>query len=286
MYKFFLRFTFIYLGMMKVLFASFLCDEEIECPYFESRNGREINTLVLHYTAGNIQRALDYFTGKLNVEVSDHYMTDPLGKTYNLVNPSNIAFHAGKSYWDGFEDINPNSIGIENVNFGYWRDLLNERYNPQELNISWVNIGDHRWASYPQEQISALIPLAKSIVTKYGIRAKNVVGHSDIAPGRKEDPGPLFPWKLLAQEGVGAWPNKEIPLYRVQKPSDFSISWVQEHLSQYGYKVPKNGSFDEETQKVVKAFQMHFDPLTPNFGTIDQNLVDTLGYLVDQHCFE
>jgi N-acetylmuramoyl-L-alanine amidase len=286
MYKFFSKSLLIYLSMTTALFASsFKCDEEIACPYFRSRNGAEINTLVLHYTAGNTRRALDYFTGKLNVEVSAHYMTDPQGQTYQLVDPSNSAFHAGMSYWNGTENINDNSIGIENVNFGYWRDDLYQRYSPEELDIDVIDACQNRWVFYPQEQITSLISLAKFIVTEYGIQPKNVVGHSDIAPGRKQDPGPAFPWEQLAQEEIGAWPI-ERPLYNLQQPSDHSVPWVQEHLHMYGYNSPLNGSFDEQTQNTVKAFQMHFDPLTLNFGMIDQSLVDKLSRLVDQHCFE
>lgn len=286
MHKIFSKFLLLFLGTSNILCStSFECDNTVDCPYFRSRNGSEINTLVLHYTAGNTQRALDYFSGALNVEVSAHYMVDPQGMPYQLVDPQNSSFHAGVSYWNGYENINDNSIGIETVNFGYWRDDLKNKYSQQDLNIDWIESCNRKWACYPAEQINSLIPLVNFIVSEYNIQPRNIVGHSDIAPSRKQDPGPLFPWEELAQKGIGAWPNTEIPLYRVEKPSDLSVSWVQENLKNYGYSVPLNGSFDDETKKTVEAFQMHFDPSTQNFGQIDQNLIDRLSLLVDQYCF-
>lgn len=103
--------------------------------------------------------------------------------------------------------------------------------------------------------------LTKDIVERYGIDPTDVVAHSDIAPLRKSDPGPLFPWKRLAQLGVGAWPDDATVTKYIDgrnKQDSASVSIIQQALARYGYQIPQSGELDNETQQVIKAFQMHF----------------------------
>lgn len=105
--------------------------------------------------------------------------------------------------------------------------------------------------------------LTKDIVQRYNISPSDVVAHSDIAPLRKSDPGPLFPWKRLAEKGVGAWPDDATVAKYIggrDKKGAASVAVIQQALAAYGYKIPQNGQLDTETRQVIKAFQMHFRP--------------------------
>ena len=139
-----------------------------------------------------------------------------------------------------------------------------------------------QWHVFPPGQIDTLTVLSADIIGKYGIDPENVVGHSDVAPQRKVDPGPCFPWKELAQRGIGVWYSDSVDLTHSDKPTGISVPWMQQSLSQWGYAVPKNGMLDLETQNVVKAFQMHFRPEKYD-GTIDDETSDILDRLVCQH---
>ena len=211
-----------------------------------------IRFLIFHYTAVNNTTSLKLLTGQ---NVSAHYLISDkvdsrTGKPiiYRLVSEERRAWHAGLSNWNGRVNLNDSSVGIEIVNPGFTEDML----------------GQKTWYPYSQQQIKALTALAKEIIQRYDIKPENVLGHSDIAPLRKQDPGRLFPWKALAAQGVGAWPD---PL-QVQKylggrapnaPAD--VLNVQTLLRQYGYdRIPLNGVLDDETRKTVSAFQMHFRP--------------------------
>ncbi|MET0210038.1 MAG: N-acetylmuramoyl-L-alanine amidase, partial [Burkholderiaceae bacterium] len=145
--------------------------------------------LVLHYTVANTPSSIKILTEK---EVSSHYLLtdEATPKIYRLVDENRAAWHAGNSSWKNFTQLNNSSIGIEIVNAG-WKDTPTGRV----------------YAPFPQAQVDALIPLVKDIVQRHGIAPENVLGHSDIAPLRKQDPGPQFPWQRLAQEGLVLWPD-------------------------------------------------------------------------------
>jgi N-acetylmuramoyl-L-alanine amidase len=207
-----------------------------------------IRFLIFHYTAVDNATSLKLLTGQ---NVSAHYRVD--GRTripvvYGLVSEEKRAWHAGVSSWNGRVNLNDSSVGIEIVNPGFTEGML----------------GQKTWYPYPQKQINALKTLAREIIRRYGITPDNVLGHSDIAPLRKQDPGRLFPWKVLAAQGVGAWPD---PL-RVQKylagrapgtPTD--VLTLQSALRRYGYdRIPLSGVLNKDTRKTVSAFQMHFRP--------------------------
>lgn len=221
-------------------------DQSIQAPSFNHR----IRFLVLHYTGDDDARALYVLTGP---HVSVHYLVgsvppehDGLPVVRQLVPEHDRAWHAGASYWDGRSNLNDTSIGIEIVNRGPI-DSPDSR---------------QRWQPFGQAQISAVIALARDIIHRYHIQPANVVGHSDIAPERKIDPGPAFPWHELYRAGVGAWPDPEqVRHYRQQfatHPPD--IRTVQAKLAHYGYKQPITGLLDEHTRTVLRAFQMHFRP--------------------------
>jgi N-acetylmuramoyl-L-alanine amidase len=209
-----------------------------------------IRFLVMHYTEIDEQQSLNVLTKQ---QVSAHYVVPdhPAIKNgepviWQLVPESQRAWHAGTSSWQGTTELNAASIGIENVNLG-------PIDTPQ----------GRTWQPYPPEQVDAIIHLAKDIVTRYNIPPTRVVGHSDIAPQRKIDPGPLFPWKQLYDAGVGAWPDdatvtKELAGRNPHASTD--VQQLQQKLARYGYDVATDGVLDDKTRRVIAAFQMHFRP--------------------------
>lgn len=239
------------------------CSKEISCRGSEKNyvlderhssvaQNERIRFLIFHYTAVDNTTSLKLLTGQ---NVSAHYLISDCADSrthkpvvYRLVRENRRAWHAGLSNWNGRVNLNDASVGIEIVNPGFTEDML----------------GQKTWYPYPQPQINALTALAKEIIRRYGITPDNVLGHSDVAPLRKQDPGKLFPWQALAAQGVGAWPE---PL-RVQKylagrapDAPANILNVQALLKRYGYdQIPLSGVLDEKTRKTISAFQMHFRP--------------------------
>jgi N-acetylmuramoyl-L-alanine amidase len=203
-----------------------------------------IQFVVVHYTNASLERSLQLLT---HGEVSSHYLIgDDKGATiYKLMDENVRAWHAGESEWNGRTWLNSSSIGIEIVNPGF-----------EDTPAGRV------WYPYTEDQVKSLIVLLKDISKRHGIKPREIIGHSDIAPMRKLDPGPLFPWKRLAAEGLGIWPNEQLVarqqmLFAEQLPS---ISWFQAQLARLGYASPQTGELDVATQHVIAAFQMHFRP--------------------------
>ena len=203
-----------------------------------------VRDLVLHYTFLDSPNSIRVLTKQ---QVSSHYLLDDGEdfKIYRLVDESRRAYHAGQSSWKGNTGLNASSIGIEIVNLG-WRDSDQGRV----------------WPPYPQGQIDRLISLVKDIVKRHDITPDRVLAHSDIAPQRKQDPGPMFPWKQLADAGLVRWPDeKEVVLRRQgferQLPT---VAWFQKKLAEHGFAIAQNGEFDEAMRNVVAAFQMKYRP--------------------------
>ncbi|MEA9390620.1 N-acetylmuramoyl-L-alanine amidase [Acerihabitans sp. TG2] len=207
-----------------------------------------IQVLVIHYTAEDFVSSLNTLTAE---QVSAHYLI-PLAAdrhgvptVLRLVDESRRAWHAGESHWRGRDHINDTSIGIEIENAGYRRRLT----------------GFHA-APYPPAQISLLIALSKDIIARHHITPGNVVGHSDIAWRRKQDPGPLFPWQRLAEAGVGVWPDKQRVAYYLgvrQCGQWVPMDGILKRMARYGYDT--SGPLSEALQhQAVAAFQMHFRP--------------------------
>jgi N-acetylmuramoyl-L-alanine amidase len=217
-------------------------------PNHQPRTEQPVDILVLHYTELPLRESLDILSdGARKSRVSAHYVLDLDGTAYRLVPEDRTAWHAGQSYWRGREALNATSIGIEIVNLH----------------------GDTH--DYPAEQIAALIELCTAILARHpGIAPRNVVGHSDIAPQRKIDPGRRFPWKSLAAAGVGLWPRAG------GRPLDGDF---QKGLQRYGYAPP----VAVPPREIVKAFQRHFRParvdgmVDPETATLLAGLLDPLG---------
>jgi N-acetylmuramoyl-L-alanine amidase len=200
--------------------------------------------LVLHYTVANTPASIKILTQQ---QVSSHYLlTDEAQpKIYRLVDENRAAWHAGNSSWKNFTQLNNSSIGIEIVNAG-WKDTPQGRV----------------YAPFPQAQMDALLPLIKDIVARHGIAPENVLGHSDIAPLRKQDPGPQFPWQRLAQEGLVLWPDANRvaavrPAFDALLPD---VAWFQRKLATHGFGLVQSGMYDEATRTTLAAFQMKYRP--------------------------
>lgn len=209
-----------------------------------------ISSLIIHYTAEPLDKSLITLTLG---GVSAHYLipeSQIYGKRliFQLVEEKNRAYHAGVSYWKGRTNLNDTSIGVEIVNLGF---KINEK-------------GEKIWYPFSDYQMETVIQLTKNIVDKYKIYPTCVVGHADIAPGRKEDPGADFKWEKLFINGVGAWPDKktvEIKLMQlIDKNQLIPISEWQRNLRKYGYDVNLTNLLDDKTKDAVVAFQMHFRP--------------------------
>ena len=205
-----------------------------------------VQFLILHYTVADFEDSLDILTGTKR-GVSVHYLVseDPV-QVYQLVDESRLARHAGESYWNGMTTLNASSIGIEIVNPGY------------------VDTPEGRvYAPYPQAQIDTVIQLSKDIVARHGIAPGHVLGHADIAPGRKQDPGPMFPWKQLADAGLVPWLDADqvaarLAHYQTQPLPD--AAWFQQRLAKVGYRMPQTGEWDQTTHNVLSTFQMKYRP--------------------------
>jgi len=216
-------------------------------PNSAERTAGPVDILVLHYTELPLQESLDILSDdKREGRVSAHYVLDLDGTAYQLVPEERTAWHAGQSYWRGREALNATSIGIEIVN------LHGDRHD------------------YPVPQIAALIELCTGILKRHPqIEPRNVVGHSDIAPQRKIDPGRRFPWKTLAAAGIGLWPTAHRPL----------DGEIQPALQRYGY----TPAIAVPPREIVKAFQRHFRPgqvdgmADPETRALLAGLLDPLG---------
>ena len=215
----------------------------IDTTYSAKTQASRVQFLIIHYTAGNFPVSLKTLTEE---GVSSHYLVNDNPPTiYRLVDENRRAYHAGVSAWRGNAQLNSSSIGIEIVNAG-------RKDGPDGA----------QWFDYPQAQIDAVIALVKKIVAEHNIKPEHVLGHSDIAPQRKTDPGPRFPWKQLADLGLIQWPDAsrvqlKIPDYERQLPD---VEWFQQKLARHGFEVPRQGDFDEATRHVLSAFQMKYRP--------------------------
>ncbi|RAI70579.1 N-acetylmuramoyl-L-alanine amidase [Pseudomonas fluorescens] len=227
-----------------VLLAGCASGPRIDTSHPSANYDSRVQFVVVHYTNASLERSLQLLT---HGEVSSHYLIgDDKGATiYKLMDENVRAWHAGESEWSGRTWLNSSSIGIEIVNPGF-KDTPTGRV----------------WYPYTEDQVQSLIVLLKDISKRHGIKPRDIIGHSDIAPLRKLDPGPLFPWKRLAAEGLGIWPNEQSVARQQMKFAEQlpSISWFQAQLARLGYASPQTGELDVATRHVIAAFQMHFRP--------------------------
>lgn len=197
-------------------------------PNFDARQG-PVDMLLLHYTGmESAEAALDRLTDPA-ARVSAHYLIDEGGRVFRLVAEEMRAWHAGQSSWAGETDVNSRAIGVELANPGH----------------------EFGYRDFPGPQIAALIDLANGILERHRIPAARVLGHSDVAPGRKTDPGELFPWAQLARAGIGLYPPADLPP-AARAPEDAPFL---RDLARFGY-----GVGHEEANTVITAFRRHFRP--------------------------
>lgn len=211
-------------------------------PNFDERaDGAEIDMLVLHYTGMPTgDAAIEWLTHPAS-RVSAHYLIDEDGTVLRMVDEDKRAWHAGVSHWAGRDNVNECSIGIELVNPG------------------------HEWGyrPFPEAQMAALEVLATDIRARHGIVPTRVVGHADVAPQRKTDPGELFDWARLARAGIATVPEHGVvegEIGMILQPGEMGtvVRDVQDALRAIGYYVGVDGAYDLTTRAVVLAFQQHF----------------------------
>tara|TARA_B100000787_G_scaffold103492_1_gene76651 strand:+ start:1424 stop:2167 length:744 start_codon:yes stop_codon:yes gene_type:complete len=202
---------------------------------------KQIKCIIFHYTG--MKKELDAINRLINIqsEVSCHYLIKNNGEIVKLVPDLYIAWHAGKSSWRNFKSLNQNSIGIEITNPGH----------------------QFGYKKFSKKQIFSLSKLSKFLLKKYKISQKNILGHSDIAPERKKDPGEKFPWEYLSKNKIGLWhslkekeliKNRKLKINKIEKKSFLN------NLFKIGYskKTPKNINKDRYIRNVVEAFQRRF----------------------------
>lgn len=203
--------------------------------------GVKPDMVIIHYTGmetgvAALKRLADPAT-----EVSAHYLIEEDGRIFALVDEAKRAWHAGISCWRGRENLNHNSIGIELVNPGH----------------------EFGYRAFPDAQITSLLALLEGVATRHDIKKDAYIGHSDIAPDRKTDPGELFPWAQLAAKGYGLWStvaghDKTVIAERGQKNAN--VMKFNKQLGIVGYHTGDIQSFDATTEFAVRAFQAHWRP--------------------------
>lgn len=225
-------------------------------PNFDpkKRKTNQIKFLIFHYTGMKTEKAAINRLTDIKSRVSAHYLIKQNGEIITLVPDLYTAWHAGKSVWKNYSSLNKDSIGIEIVNPGH----------------------DINYKKFSKIQLAALVRLSKFLIKKYRINLKNILGHSDIAPERKKDPGEKFPWKLLSKKKIGYWHNlnqNELIKNRNLKTSSKEKNLFLTNLFKIGYqkKFLYNSNFNRISfdQIISKAFQRRFRPEIVN-GKIDQ----------------
>jgi len=225
------------------------------------RNGRAPDMLILHYTGmESAEGALDWLT-RQESGVSCHYFVDEEGRIAQLVREEERAWHAGQSLWAGETDLNSCSIGIEIHNPGH----------------------DFDYPDFTEEEMKAVEALCLDILSRHAIPPHRVLAHSDVAPGRKRDPGEKFDWARLARAGIGLW----VPPAPVQGdaglgPGDEgeAVAALQRKLLEFGYGVEVTTTYGTGLEKVVEAFQRHFRPARID-GRADTSTRETLARLLE-----
>jgi len=208
-------------------------------PNFDSRRC-PVSLLILHYTnMPSAEQALARLCDPAS-KVSAHYLIDRQGQITQMVDEGARAWHAGVAHWAGLDDVNSASIGIE---------------------LDHVGHVDGHMAAYPPLQMAALVDLSRDIISRHPIAPAGVLGHSDVAPMRKIDPGEALDWRQLAAQGVGLWADN-VPVENVDtltlNTKGPAVAALQKTLAAYGYGVVQDGVYGPHTQAIVRAFQRHF----------------------------
>ena len=210
-----------------------------------SRSYRDIKFVIIHYTG--MQSEIESIKRLINPKskVSCHYLINRNGRVIQLVKDTRVAWHAGKSKWKKFINLNNNSLGIELVNKGH----------------------EYGYQNFSNKQIKSLIRLCKKLKKKYFIKKENFLGHSDIAPLRKNDPGEKFPWKSLSNHNIGRWYKKRSNYDLVLKKKNESQFF--KNLYKIGYRYFNINKRNSDDKKIIKSFQRHYLPSNVT-GRLDQ----------------
>ena len=224
-------------------------------PKFKTkiRSNKGIKIIVIHYTG--MQSGVDALNRLTDFKskVSCHYLINEKGQIISIIPDNYTAWHAGKSRWGKLSSLNKYSIGIELVNPGH-------------------NFG---YKKFRKKQISSLIQLIKKLIKKYNINKQNIVGHSDIAPLRKKDPGEKFPWKILAKSNIGIWHNlkqKKLMKNRKKKILKKEKLIFFKFLNKIGFQTRFNIKKSKYQKKLIEAFQRRFRP-------------ELISGIIDKECF-
>jgi N-acetyl-anhydromuramyl-L-alanine amidase AmpD len=212
--------------------------QQLKTVNFSKRDLPIIDMVIIHYTEVSMAKTIEIFQDP-NAKVSSHYMIGKKGGLYQFVREEDKAWHAGDSYWQGRTALNNNSIGIEIVNDGK--------------------------SPYTNKQVASLITLLRDLVKRYNIQLKNILGHSDIAPLRKDDPGILFPWQKLAEHNLAYYPKSNIAQIDNVHKETFSRNHVIFTLQEIGYKIDEK-STESELSRVIYKFCIRY--MQERVGTI------------------
>ena len=207
----------------------------------KKRIAKQIKFIIFHYTGMKRESGAINRLTNIQSEVSCHYLIKNSGEIIKLVPDLYVAWHAGKSSWKNFKSLNKNSIGIEITNPGH----------------------EFGYKKFSKKQIYSVLKLSKLLLKTYKISQKNILGHSDIAPERKKDPGEKFPWKFLCKNKIGLWhklTNQELIKNRRFKTSKIEKESFFTNLFKIGYskKIPKGLNKDIYLREVAKTFQRRF----------------------------
>ena len=203
-------------------------------PNFDKKKrlNKNITAIIIHYTGMQSERESIKRLTSMKSKVSCHYLINRSGKIFKMVKEENVAWHAGKSMWGKYKNLNENSIGIELVNKGH----------------------QFGYQNYTKKQINKLVLLCKYLIKKYKIKRRLILGHSDIAPLRKIDPGEKFPWKYLSSKGIGIYPKK-ILNKQINYPN-LQINRFLKNLHKIGYRYLNSNL----KKKIIKNFQRRYRP--------------------------
>ena len=228
-------------------------------PNFDKkkRSNHSIKLIIIHYTGMQSERESLARLCKPKFKVSSHFLINRSGKIFRLVYDNKIAWHAGKSFWRRYKNLNENSIGIELVNKGH----------------------KFGYTNFKKKQLFSLIKICKHFIRQYKIKSQNILGHSDIAPLRKVDPGEKFPWRELANKNIGVWHNYRIKILKKFRKVKISYKLKKEfitNLKTIGYCF--NSNKKRNFRKTIKAFQRHYRKELIN-GDIDKECLIIAKYI-------
>jgi N-acetylmuramoyl-L-alanine amidase len=223
----------------------------------DRRKGCRANMILLHYTGmPSADKAIRWLANPKS-KVSCHYVVDEVGSITQMVAETMRAWHAGASNWAGETDINSVSVGIEIQNPGH----------------------EHGYPDFPPEQMQAVAALCRDIASRRGVPPERILAHSDVAPGRKIDPGEKFDWAWLAKHGVGHWVKPAPAAGPALDHDEAALAEAADLLGRYGYGV-ENDEREDWFAVVVRMFQLHFRPARAD-GRLDAGTLDTLRRLID-----